>query len=247
MSPEERKASHTAVSLWEEHHAVRPYPKGIVEVRRAIPGVAFFPGGYGLYRESIALPLPEWPSDGVMVVGQDFHTVEGYESSLSAGREPETQPTWKNLLDLLKRTGIDSAECFFTNAYMGLRKDGGATGRFPGARDPEFADRCSIFFERQVDALQPRLILCLGAWVPEFVARRAHGLNHWRSASSLKRIDEVGPLVREVSIGGCSGITVIALTHPSFRRLNVRRRRFDGREGDDAEKHLIASALGIAG
>lgn len=74
-------------------------------------------------------------------------------------------PTWANLLPLLHEAGIAPEQCFFTNAYMGLREGAGTTGRFPGSRDEQFVERCRAFFLHQIRAQQPRVVLALGVCV----------------------------------------------------------------------------------
>ena len=52
------------------------YPDGLDLVPAKISGTAFFPGGYGLWREE-GRPLPPMPCGKVMVLGQDFGKKEG--------------------------------------------------------------------------------------------------------------------------------------------------------------------------
>jgi hypothetical protein len=119
---------HMAETLWKRHHPPMGYPPGVLAVREPIPGIAFFPGGYGLWRPDVSRPLPPFPVGGVMVLGHDFHSEVGYEESLARGRKSESQPTWRQLIRLLCQVGIDPTRCFFTNVYLGLRA-GAATAR----------------------------------------------------------------------------------------------------------------------
>ena len=73
--------------------------------------------------------------------------------------------------DGVPQTGLPLGRCFFTNFYMGLRETGPETGRFPGARDGEFVQRCARFFERQMEAIEPKLIVTLGMPALSAVAR----------------------------------------------------------------------------
>ena len=107
------------------------------------------------------------PVGGVMVVGQDFDTYASFNESLAKGgevlfdeeeRSTSSSATWRTLMELLPRFHIPLERCFFTNAYMGLRKDGSPTGRFIGSRDPDFTARCRMFFRKQLVAQRPRLI-----------------------------------------------------------------------------------------
>src|SRR5688572_28477068 len=148
-----RNEQHVAVELWRRHHP-RRYPRGVLRVPKPIPGLAFFPGGYGLWnaKKGTSAVLPPFPRRGVMVLGHDFHSESGYNSSLERGCESETQPTWLNLLKLLRAARVPLARCFFTNFYMGLRQGDATTGLFPGSSNNEFAKHCGDFFIEQLKA-----------------------------------------------------------------------------------------------
>ena len=79
--------AHPAVGLWRAHRAVAPYPVGVKQVPEPIEGNAFFPGGLGLWKNQPSDPIPQWPRHGVMVLGHDFHSEEGYHASLVRGEE----------------------------------------------------------------------------------------------------------------------------------------------------------------
>lgn len=190
-----------------------------------------------------------------MILGHDFHSLAAFRRSYEAGAEVSQDaggsyrmgPTWRNLLALLDDAKIDPAECFFTNAYMGLRESDSSMGRFPGSHDAEFVERCRPFFLRQLDAQRPRAILALGAWVPRFLAPLAVKLADWSARESLDAIDSAGPVRTEVIFDGrVDSCTVIALTHPSLRSANVGRRRYVGQEGKTAERAMLANVPPVA-
>ena len=68
--------------------------------------------------------------------------------------------TWQNLYKLLATAGVDPRECFFTNAYVGLKEGDDPTGRFPGSGDAAFRRWCAGFLPDQV-AVMPR-----ASWLP---------------------------------------------------------------------------------
>ena len=128
---------------------------------------------------------------------------------------------------------------------MGLRQGTGTTGRFPGARDAAFVDRCRQFFLRQVEIQRPRLILTLGTWVPAFLAPLSVQLKAWEKVRSMISLDAVGPLVSDVRFQNTtSSCTVVALTHPSLRGPNVGRRRFRTFIGHEAEVEMLREGIG---
>jgi hypothetical protein len=183
-----------------------------------------------------------------MVLGHDFHSESGYRRSLELGAEPLTQPTWRNLLALLRGAGVSLEECFFTNFFVGLREGEGATGRFPGADSPDFVAHCERFFLEQVAAQRPRLLVTLGRFVPWFIAGTSEQLSAWRTGLGLKHVDAAGPVCNGVRFAAIPGFTTtaVALTHPSLRAAGVRHRLYRGSRGADAESLMLSDALAFA-
>jgi len=236
--------THAVEKLWSRHAPERGYPAGVVGVPEPIPGIAFFPGGYGLWRTDISGPLPPLPRGGVMVLGHDFHSVAGFRASLAIGRESPTQPTWRNMLELFGRVPIDPAECFFTNVYMGLRVEG-KTGVFPGANDQPFVDHCIEFLRIQLAEQRPAAIITLGMNVPPLLSRLSPDLSDWHEQKGIKHLDQGGPVRTGVRFSEIPSLktTVVPLIHPSLRYGSLRYRSYRGRTGDDAEVAMLRDAL----
>ncbi len=227
---------------------VAPYPEGVIPVPERIAGTAFFPGGSGLWQTSGSNAAPPFPVGKVMVLGHDFHSEDGYRQSLAKRGENLQGPTWRNLLQLLYEADIGPEQCFFTNAYMGLRAGSNTTGKFPGAYDHGFVERCRSFLAAQIAIQQPRLILTLGNYVPSILAGLSDDLAQWRSCHSLTKLDALGvPLVTNVQFVADANwnTTVVALTHPSLRPANVSRRRYKELRGNDAEVAMVREAIKI--
>jgi hypothetical protein len=236
---------------------VEPFPSGVVGLPSRLPGVGFFPGGAGLWGVQSDGALPPMPIGGIMVLGHDFHSEVAFARSVAHGGEIQMPrgkpgyrhvPTWAALLKLLSDAHIAPEQCFFTNAYMGLRAGAGTVGRFPGARDADFVRRCQAFFLLQLHAQRPRVILALGAWVPAFLASLAEELSDWSRVRSLIALDKIGPVRHSVrfasTLPACS---VVALTHPSLREANVGRRVYGGALGHAAELAMIRKAAVASG
>ncbi len=234
---------HPAEELWNELSAVEPYPEDVLAVPEPIVGTVFFPGGFGLWNPAATKPLPPMPRGGVMVLGQDFHSEQGYRESLRQGFESPTQPTWFWLTRLLTQGKVPPEQCFFTNVYMGLRERG-KTGPFPGAAFSAFVERCQAFLIRQLALQRPRLILTLGIPSARFLGTLSSSLSDWASASTQNEIDAAGPFRRRVRFGDLPDVeaTVAALTHPSLRPTNVRHRWFGRWVGDEAELTMLREA-----
>lgn len=229
---------------------VEPYPAGTCPVPEMVLCTSFFPGGQGLWYESSQSAIPVFPTGGVMIVGQDYYTFKGYRDTLSHSQTGDIGPekdskTWLHLLSFLKSVEIPPQRCFFTNLFMGLRENGKPMGKFPGARDAGFVERCLDFFEMQVRVQQPKLILTLGNIVPRYIASRADKLSPWRSCHKWADFDKSGPVVHQVIFQGvpehqCS---VVALTHPSMRPINVGRRRYQDEQKNEAEIKMVKEGL----
>jgi uracil-DNA glycosylase len=235
---------HPAVLLWSEHEPAAGYPTGVLRIREPIPGTAFFPGGYGIWNPTGSRELPPFPVGGVMILGQDFHSEAGYLASLACGAESSNQPTWRNLIALLSEVGLAPSDCFFTNAFMGLRVGDATTGPFPGASDPEFVAHCRWFLARQLQVQQPSLVVTLGIYAPGILAPLSPELGSWAGARGLKHLDATGPLCEGVTFPDVPGLrtVAVALTHPSLRAFNVRHRRYRGRTGNEAELLMLRDA-----
>jgi len=221
----------------------------VLPVPEPIPGLAFFPGGYGLWGSSAGQLLPPLPVGGVMVLGHDFHSKAGFDASRDNGGERPTLPTWRNLLPLLREVSIGPERCFFTSLYMGLRAGTATTGVFPGAADPEFVAHCQRFLLEQLRAQRPSLVLTLGVHVPPVVGALSPELAPWAAGRGLKHLDAVGPVQANVTFAGIDDFatTVVALTHTSLRHASVRHRRYGGAEKHAAEVQMLRDALTLSG
>lgn len=246
--------SHPVAKLRQRMDEVIPaseYPLAVVcPVRTPIAGTAFFPGGHGLWMEGIGVGLPAFPLAKVMILGQDFHSEARYRISFQNGKEDLENFTWGNLRRLLQSVGIGESSCFFTNAYMGLRCGGRASGPFPGAKNKyaHFAACCRAFLDEQIAAQRPRLILALGVCVTKAIAPLSPDLKVWAGAMTFQKIDGAGPLVANARFPKSANhsATVAALVHPSMRQRNVAVRRYRDYEGDAAERALLSDALEIS-
>jgi hypothetical protein len=240
---------HAAQQLWERHHPISGYPAGVEAVPEPIPGLAFFPGGYGLWGSERGQALPSFPVGGVMVLGHDFHSRAGYDTSRKLGGEPKTMPTWRNLLALLCDAGIAPERCFFTNLYMGLRSGAGATGPFPGATSAEFVAHCRGFLLEQLRAQRPALILTLGIHVPPVIAPMSPQLAPWTKGKGIKHLDAVGAIREGVTFRDILGYsaTVVALIHPSLRHASLRHRRYGTIVGPQAELAMLRAGIASVG
>lgn len=179
-----------------------------------------------------------------MVLGHDFHSVAVYRASLELGRESETQPTWRNMLELFRRVPVDPEECFFTNVYMGLRAMG-QTGPFLGAADSTFVIHCIELLGAQLSERRTSLVITLGMHVPPLLSCLSRDLSDWTELGGIKNLDSAHPVRTEVRVSEnpASTATVVALIHPSLRHRSRPFRSYRGMVGDDAEVAMLRDAL----
>ena len=222
--------------LWSNISMVEPYPETIVPVREQVNGTAFFPGGSGLYNDIPCFNIPT-----IFVLGQDFSTEDYYNRILDGGIRDTDCPTWVNLLKLFKQAEIDLCDCFFSNAFIGLRKTTSMTGPFPGYKDVHFVNRNLQYLNFQIQIMKPSLIITLGKHAANMLYRLSQDdLHAWKNYNALRLPDE--GYKEKVRIGNvCS--SCVALEHPSMRYANLRRRAYKQYTGNDAELAMLGDAL----
>ena len=139
------------------------YPTEMCEFPFRLMGQGFFPGGDGLWREHGALGAStdgDLPRGGVVFVGNDFGTISSFRKLQK--KSYENVPTWRHLKIRVERAGIPKDKTFFTNAVVGLRKDGLALEKVNRAELPAFAEFCAEFLSFQLDVLSPQLVVVMG-------------------------------------------------------------------------------------
>ena len=104
-----------------------------------------------------------------MILGHNVDSVTGYakrrQSGVSHGdRVPGhgLMPTWSKLYQLLENGGVDLADCFFTNVFVGLKVGDRNEGRFTAHPTIEFSRWCREFLAYQVRVMRPRVVVVLG-------------------------------------------------------------------------------------
>lgn len=244
---------------------VKPfYPDEVVGVPELVSGFTFFPGDGGLYgRVALKTPVkwpdlkpkPNMPINGVMILGHNLYDLEGYWGNFEATRMNGETPskTWLYLKPSLHTANVPLEKCFFTNAYMGLmvRDKKNSTGEFPTTL--EYTMCCQKFFIEQLKIMQPRLLLVLGIHAMNFLVHLSDDLEHvWlNKKSKLKGLPDMDAenksLVKNVFFRGFHNpITIIPLTHPSYYKRWVGRRRHGDLTGSEAETAMLKKACELA-
>jgi len=204
-------------------------PEGIINVPCPLKGSAFFPGGNGLYYEN------ETKEHEIkyMIVGQDYDNEEKYDNLLKTEHQSEVSKnnsTWRNLLILLKDCNIPFNQCFFTNAFMGLRakatKNTGRSILFQKRFEPEFKTH-SLFFQKQVKLIKPKVIIAMGAHLPGYFARcypQSSSLSRLINVRTFKQLDEQIETGEFHITEENRQIPVVFITHTSMYNRNVSGR-----------------------
>jgi hypothetical protein len=225
----------------------------MVAMEGFIAGRAFFPGGSGLVGQ-------DFPSQRIMVLGHDFDTKKNFEQSCADGHEDPGNKTWSGILTLFKRLEIPVEDCFFTNAYMGVRvgldnrrQAVKPTGTNPSRSHEPYFELSSKMFAHQIATQEPKLVIALGTHVPAFLAAQDPGsLGAWAQSSFEKRDAAFAArsAMFPVGTGGSTALhtcVVASIVHPSLRDANIGKRSYRGLKGDAAEIALLADALVMAG
>ncbi len=228
-------------TLFSKMNEYLPFPDGIEPIPKMINDTSFFPGGIGFFDSKQVYISPE-----ILILGQDFSNVEEHKKMLDGKIKDINSQTWKRMLLLLAEAGIDPNKCFYTNAFMGLRKEGSSVGKFIGFQYPGYLRNNDEFLKFQLDIIKPKLIIVMGKFAPLVLARLSTDLKPWESIQSFNDIDERKiALMESVNFGNhCS--TCCIIVHTSYRHLNVRSRKYKEFSGDDAEIELIKDAIKIS-
>jgi len=227
--------------LFDRIDMVEPYPTGVVKINKQCGFTAFFPGGEGIWKQNQNQNQNQKSKiPTIMVIGQDFSTVNKYILMLAGKANDIDSSTWRNLIKLFNQSGIDLEDCFFTNVFMGLRQSKSMVGEFPGYKDIEFRKRSIEYLKFQIEIVKPRAIITLGKYAAELLACTTDDLKAWRNWAALKQPD-IG-LVKNITIGKHK-YNCVALEHPSMRNSNVKRRIYLNKTGNDAEIAMLNNLL----
>ena len=133
----------------------------------------FFPIGSGVLIEGKSkINIAEIESCEILVLGNDWGTLEDFNEIKE--KNPDmvkrfSNPTIRNLLsgglDLKRET------TFFSNLFMGLRKEGTLTKRKIELKE-DFKNVCFDFLKIQLDFMSPKIVLCLGKEVMSSLSKK---------------------------------------------------------------------------
>ena len=211
-------------------------------------GPGFFPGCTGTIdsRQDIT-------GLRVMVLGQDFDTEANHKRIDKSKGEIENNTTFRNLRKLLTELDIDVKDCFFTNAYMGLRPENNTegktinTGTSPAAKKgaEDFAKDCQEFFMKQLEVVQPEVVLVLGKETAKFVSKVfPEECSKWADIRTLKSFYEIEDnICNNIEFEG-RAIKFLFVIHPSLNNTN-RSITWGKEEGKTKEQEMLRKHIKI--
>lgn len=199
------------------------YPERVMEDRSGkITGTGFFPGanGLGFGEKSLA-------SRPIMVLGQDQDSRKGHDRSERETNELYSK-TWVNITAMFNEAKVELGDCFFTNFIMGVRVASKRnTGPSPALAYPEFMEACSTLFIQQLQAQQPRVIICLGmmpfkllSLVSSGLRLRSIGIDTFKELDARKM--SVIPKVQFDAMPD-QRFVVVTICHPSYKLNGPKR------------------------
>jgi len=198
------------------------YPPGVAPISEYIGGTAAFPAGAGLCRAGYDDPLPTFPVGGVMFVAHNVDAERPFKERLETrqphGGDVRRMPYWRGMYCLLEEARLDRAECFFTNAYVGLKRGGKPEGVLGLGRGDEFRRWCAGFLEEQVRVMRPRVVAVVGRPAWTFVAKMAAELSTWRQRKV--------PAVPVSAVLGGHRTVAVPLLHTSGQGRFMRHRGY---------------------
>jgi uracil-DNA glycosylase len=171
----------------------------------------FFPIGSGVFTANSAIEVAQLSTCKVLVLGNDFGTVDYVETQCPNKREQESNPTIKNLLSL----GLNRETTFFTNLYLGLRISGKNTDEKTVPDD--YGKFCFDFFEQQLDFMNPEIVLCLGGAVLQAMSNYLPDFAPFKKATISKLFKDDSDLN---FVTEWRGRKFIFIPHPSYSHIN---------------------------
>lgn len=221
-------------------------PAGVVPVPYQLAAPDFWPGGLGHD------PSVPFPHGGTMCLGHNWGVPSDWDDTLrNDAAVLKTNSTCRATLSLFARCDVPSRDIFLTNFFVHLMDAENPIGRFHGTGEVKYEAWTRTVFAAQIEAMRPRAMFVLGMHVPPLLAPLTAEFKPWALHRTLSTLDAAGvALVPRVTLSGQGWSHTFAaavLTHPSYRHINAKHRRYKGRSGEAAEVAMIRDALDAGG
>ena len=155
-----------------------------------------------------------------MVLGNDFGTDEYLTEECP--NDKEANPAIGNFI---KRLKLDVNQTYFTNFYLGVRKEGTNTKRTIGLQK-EYNQLCYDFFIKQLQIINPEIVLCMGHEVRRALIENSPLFADWKPKdATLKALYASGKYEIDIQDDILGKRKFIIIPHYSdSRNLNVHYR-----------------------
>jgi uracil-DNA glycosylase len=188
----------------------------------------FFPLGSGVLVENESkIEVAELNPCEIMVLGNDFGTLKYLTDECKDNREKASNPTIRNLSTI----ELNLQTTFFTNLYLGVRTEGKNTDSKTVKK--AYQDFCFTFLDKQLEIMNPKIVLCLGQKVADSLSEHLKGFPNL----SKKPISQL--FLGNNQSNYCfdiNGRKFIVIPHPSFAHINWAK-------NDSDIKHKIMDAI----
>ena len=227
-------SSDTILLIRRLYNEIAQFPNDLTKIKQTFSGTAFFPGGDGVCKEKVESLSNHKP---IIVVGNTFDSLDNYNNSCLDKSENLNCPTWRNLVYLIKGSGIPLQDIYFTNVYPGLIHSKSNIGNYkPKDKVHDF-----IFYNfliQQISLIEPHAVLFLGLNSFKFLTRHCSKL---KKITSLKEADR-----KSLSFG--MGLQLneelktfnwAIVNHPCYSHINSPKRSVLNKNGLESEIELI--------
>lgn len=196
---------------------------GMVNISKVLD-FGFFPLGSGILAENNNLiTKASIVDDGIMVLGNDFGTVTYLKTKCKNNREDNSK-TITNLLSL----GLNLETTFFTNFYLGLRDDKLYQGTSMTNRvkklEQDYKDLCYNFFKIQLELINPKVVICLGAEVGQTLSEYSDLFETFskkkNTITNLYSDNSTTDYIINVDDNYLGNRKFILIPHPSYAHIN---------------------------
>ena len=189
----------------------------------------FFPLGSGILTNEIGKSKIENATIedyGTMVLGNDFGTLTYVETKCKNNREDGSK-TIANL----QKIGLNINSTFFTNFYLGLRNDRLYKGTTNTKRikqiEEDYKDLCYKFFLAQLELINPKIVVCLGAEVGQALSECSSVFTKFSTKKNKILTLFVSATKKDYIIHTDDSIfeqrKFILIPHPSYAHINWNR------------------------
>lgn len=214
------KDTKNVSEIFEKSKMVNEY--GILEF-------GFFPIGSGIFTSNSKIVIAKIENCEIMVLGNDFGTIDYVKTKCSDGKEQLGNPTIKNLFQL----DLNLEKTFFTNLFLGLRIDGKNTDN--KMVTVEYRNFCFAFFKKQLELIKPKIVICLGAEVMKSLSNFSTDFSKYSNAAISKLYADSSKNEFVVFSGG---IKFVFIPHPSYAHINWTKNNIKQRITEEIKTNM---------